>query len=195
MAGTRREAHRLDPQWKLPVFEGVPKPPWTFEQITRRIAKTMWLTIAWIAGSVIILIVLAAIGDGLSSADGSSSSGKLQGPNVVLQGRGRDSVMGRMVTPWLRSRGLWVFTDQRLAFVVVESRTYGKFLSGSGKAGEFAEPVPLRTVLEVRDSHYRYEGEVDRLRRTRILRSFKPAGVYRRIGFIDGSGVDLRRYR
>lgn len=183
------------PQWKLPVFEGVPKPPWTSAQVLGRFWKILWLTLAWIAGSVVILIVLAAVGDGLSGAGGGSSSKKLKGLNVVLHGDGRDSMLGRMVTPGLRSRGLWVFTNRRLAFVVVEGRTYGKFLSGSGKPSEFSEPVPLRTVLEVRDTHYRYEGEVDRMRRTRILRRFKPAGVYRRIGFVDGSGVDLRRYR
>jgi hypothetical protein len=55
--------------------------------------------------------------------------------------------------------------------------------------------VPVRTVLEVRDTHYEFEGDVDRLRRTRIRRRYKPAGVYRRITFADGSGVDLRRYR
>jgi hypothetical protein len=82
-----------------------------------------------------------------------------------------------------------------LAFVAVEGRTYGKFLSGSGKPSTFTGPVPIRTLVEVRDTHYTYEGEVDRLRRTRILRRCKPAGAYRRISFADGSGVDLRRYR
>jgi hypothetical protein len=183
------------PQWTLPVLEGVPRPPWTFEQVVRRLAKVLWLTLAWIAGSVVLLIVLAAIGDGFSAGGGDSSSRKLKGPNVVLRGQGRDSVMGRLVTPALRGRGLWVFTDRRFAFVVVDGRTHGKFLSGSGNPSEFAEPVPIRTLIEVRDTKYVFEGDVDRLRRTRILRRFKPAGVYRRISFVDGSGADLRRYR
>lgn len=184
------------PQWKLPVFDGIPKPNWTPEQVVRRTAKVAWLSLAWIVGSVVMLIVLSFIAEGLSGADGGSGSGKkLKGPNVVLRGQGRESEMGRMVTPGLRERGLWVFTNRRLAFVMVEGRTYGKFLSGSGKTSEFDQPVPVRTVLEVRDKHYEFEGDVDRLRRTRILRRFKPAGVYRRITFADGSGVDLRRYR
>lgn len=182
------------PLWKFPTLEGIPKPPWSFEQIVLRIAKILWLTLAWILGSVVLLLILAAIGDGFNAGGGDASS-KIKGPNVVLRGQGRESVMGRMVTPELRSRGLWVFTNRRLAFVKVESRTYGKFLSGSGKPSEFPEPVPIRTVLEVRDTNYTYEGEVDRFRRTRFLRRFKPAGVYRRINFADGSGVDLRRYR
>ncbi|MEV3938312.1 hypothetical protein AB0K52_20340 [Glycomyces sp. NPDC049804] len=184
------------PQWKLPDFEGIPKPPWTSEQVVRRTAKIAWLTLVWIVGSVVLLIVLSFIAEGLSGADGGSGGGKkLKGPNVVLHGEGRDSMLGRMATPGLRSRGLWVFTNRRLAFLVVEGRTYGKFLSGSGKPSEFDQPVPVRTVLEVRDARYEFEGDVDRLRRTRILRRFKPAGVYRRITFADGSGVDLRRYR
>lgn len=185
------------PQWRLPVFEGVPRPPWTAEQVLQRIAKTAGLTLAWALGSVVLLIVLAILADGLSGASlgGGGSGKKLKGPNVVLRGQGRDSVMGRMVTPALRCRGLWVFTDRRIAFVAVEGRTYGKLLSGNGDPSEFTEPVPIRTLIEVRDTHYRYDGEVDRLRRTRILRRFKPAGVYRRISFADGSGIDLRRYR
>jgi hypothetical protein len=184
------------PQWKLPEFEGVPRPPWTAEQVLRRVAKVVALTLAWIVGSVVLLAVLAILSDGLSggSADGSGRP-KLKGPDVVLRGKGRGSVMGRLVTPELRCRGLWVFTDRRIAFVAVEGRTYGRFLSGSGSPSTFTEPVPIRTLFEVRDTQYEYEGEVDRLRRTRILRRFKPAGVYRRIAFADGSGIDLRRYR
>lgn len=183
------------PMWNLPVFEGIPKPRWTFEQIAWRVAKILWLTLAWIAGSVVLLIVLALIGEGLDGGSGDGSSDKVKGPDVVLRGRGRESVMGRLVTPAMRGRGLWVFTNRRLAFVKVESRTYGKYLSGSGKPSEFPQPVPIRTIIEVRDTQYRYESEVDRLRRTRILRRVKPAGVYRRVSFSDGSGVDLRRYR
>jgi hypothetical protein len=180
------------PQWKLPVLEGVPRPWWTADQVLWRIAKTL----GWIVGSVFILIVLAFLADGLSGASVDGGSGqKVKGPNVVLHGKGRDSVMGRMVTPALRYRGLWVFTNRRIAFIAVEGRTYGKFLSGSGDPSEFAEPVPISTVIEVRDTHYEYDGEVDRLRRTRLLRRYQPAGVYRRIAFSDGSGVDLRRYR
>ncbi|MFC3493322.1 hypothetical protein [Glycomyces rhizosphaerae] len=184
------------PQWKLPAFDGIPRPPWTFEQVAWRIAKFLWLALAWIIGSVIILIVLAFLAEGLSGASVDGPDGrKLKGPNVVLRGQGRESILGRMVTPALRCRGLWVFTDRRIAFIAVEGRTYGKFLSGSGKPGEFAEPVSIRTLIEVRDNQYQYDSEVDRLRRTRILRRFKPAGVYRRIAFADGSSIDLRRYR
>ncbi|WP_205326021.1 hypothetical protein [Glycomyces sp. YM15] len=183
-------------QWKLPAFDGIPKPPWTAEQVWRRIGKVVGLTLAWIAGSVVLLIVLAFLAEGLSGASVDGGSGKkLKGPNVVLRGQGRDSVMGRMVTPALRCRGLWVYTNRRIAFIAVEGRTYGKFLSGSGQPSEFTEPVPIRTLFQVREPHYRYDGEADRLRRTRFLRRFKPAGVYRRISFADGSGVDLRRYR
>lgn len=182
------------PMWKLPVFDGIPKPPWTFEQIAWRVARVLWLTAAWIVGSVVMVILFAPLLEGFSGGGGSSSE-KVKGPNVVLRGEGRESVLGRMVTPALRARGLWVFTDRRIAFIAVEGRTYGRLLSGSGEANEFGEPVPIRTVIEVCEPHYQYEGEVDRLRRTRILRRFKPAGVYRRIGFADGSSVDLRRYR
>ncbi|MEU5155345.1 hypothetical protein [Glycomyces sp. NPDC021274] len=183
------------PQWKLPEFEGVPRPPWTIEQVLRRVAKVLWLTLVWVVGSVVLLIVLAILADGLSGADAGGSGKKVKGPNVVLRGKGRDSVMGRLITPELRCRGLWVFTNRRIAFVAVDGRTHGKLLSGSGDPSTFTEPVPIRTLFEVRDPQYRYEGEVDRLRRTRILRRFKPAGVYRRITFADGSGIDLRRYR
>lgn len=184
------------PMWKAPVCEGVPKPPWTADQVLRRIAKAMWLTLAWIVGSVVLLIVLAFLADGLSSASvGGPEGRKVKGPDVVLRGQGRESVTGRLVTPALRSRGLWVFTNRRIAFVAVEGRTHGRFLSGNGDPGEFPEPVPIRTVIEVREPNYRFEGDVDRVRRTRILRRSKPAGVYRRISFPDGSGIDLRRYR
>jgi hypothetical protein len=184
------------PMWKLPAFEGMPKPPWTADQVMRRIAKVMWLTLAWIVGSVVLLIVLAFLADGLSGASGGGSGRrKVKGPDVVLRGQGRESVMGRLVTPALRGRGLWVFTNRRIAFVAVEGRTHGRFLSGNGEPGVFAEPVPIRTVIEVREPDYRFEGDVDRVRKTRILRRSKPAGVYRRISFPDGSGIDLRRYR
>ena len=184
------------PQWKLPVFEGLPRPPWTAEQVLRRVAKVVLLTLAWVVGSVVLLAVLAVVADSLSGAGGGGGSGsKLKGPDVVLRGQGRQSVLGRMVTPALRCRGLWVFTDRRIAFIAVEGRTYGKFLSGSGKRGEFTEAVPIRVLVEARDTQYTFEGDVDRLRRTRVLRRFKPAGVYRRITFADGSGIDLRRYR
>jgi len=184
------------PMWKLPAFEGMPKPPWTADQVMRRIAKVMWLTLAWIVGSVVLLIVLAFLADGLSGASGGGSGRrKVKGPDVVLRGQGRESVMGRLVTPALRCRGLWVFTNRRIAFVAVEGRTHGRFLSGNGDPSEFAEPVPIRTVIEVREPDYRFEGDVDRVRKTRILRRSKPAGVYRRITFSDGSGIDLRRYR
>jgi len=184
------------PMWKLPAFEGMPKPPWTSGQVMRRIAKVMWLTLAWIVGSVVLLIVLAFLADGLSGASGGGSGRrKVKGPDVVLRGQGRESVMGRLVTPALRCRGLWVFTNRRIAFVAVEGRTHGRFLSGNGDPSEFAEPVPIRTVIEVREPDYRFEGDVDRVRKTRILRRSKPAGVYRRITFSDGSGIDLRRYR
>lgn len=185
------------PQWKLPVFEGFPRPPWTAEQVWRRIGKVAGLTLLWIVGSVVLLAVLAILADGMSGAslDGGSGNKKSKGPNVVLRGQGRESVMARMVTPALRCRGLRVLTNRRIAFIAVEGRTYGKFLSGSGKPSEFTEPVPIRTLFEARGAQYRYDSEVDRLRRTRILRRFKPAGVYRRISFSDGSGIDLRRYR
>jgi hypothetical protein len=185
------------PMWKAPVCEGVPKPPWTADQVLRRIAKAMWLTLAWIVGSVVLLIVLAFLADGLSSSSASGPEGrKVKGPDVVLRGQGgRESVMGRLVTSALRSRGLWVFTNRRIAFVAVEGRTHGRFLSGNGDPSEFPEPVPIRTVIEVREPNYRFEGDVDRVRRTRILRRSKSAGVYRRISFLDGSGIDLRRYR
>ncbi|MFG3342553.1 hypothetical protein [Glycomyces sp. NPDC048151] len=184
------------PQWRLPVFDGVPKPPWTGEQVLRRTARVALLTLLWIVGSVVLLIVLAVIGEGLSGASSGGPDGKkTKGPDVVLRGRGRESMMGRMATPALRCRGLWVFTNRRIAFIEVRARTCGKFLSGSGEPNEYTEPVPIRTLIEVRDAQYEYEGEVDRLRRTRILRRYKPAGVYRRISFTDGSGIDLRRYR
>jgi hypothetical protein len=184
------------PQWKLPVFDGVPRPSWTADQVLRRVAKVLWLTLAWIAGSVVLLIVLAFLADGLSGASVNGPGGKkVKGPDVVLRGQGRESVMGRLVTPAMRCRGLWVFTNRRIAFIAVEGRTYGKILSGNGDPSEFTGPVPIRTVIEVREPDYEFEGDVDRLRRTRILRRFKPAGVYRRISFADGSGVDLRRYR
>lgn len=120
------------PQWKLSSFDGIPRPPWTFEQAARRIAKVLWLTLAWILGSVAILIVLVIISNGLSGAsrDGGSSGRKQKGPNVVLRGKGRQSIMGRMVTPALRCRGLWVFTNRRIAFAdgsSVDLRRYRKW--------------------------------------------------------------------
>jgi hypothetical protein len=184
------------PQWKLPAFDGVPKPPWTIDQVLRRVAKVIWLTLAWIVGSVVLLIVLAYLADGLSVASASGPEGKkVKGPDVVLRGQGRQSVMGRLVTPALRCRGLWVFTNRRIAFIAVGGRTYGRILSGKGDPSEFTVPVPISTVIEVREPDYEFEGDVDRQRRIRILRRLKPAGVYRRISFADGSGVDLRRYR
>ncbi|THV30100.1 hypothetical protein [Glycomyces paridis] len=183
------------PVWRLPELDGIAKPPWTSEQVARRVWKVVWLTLAWVLGSVVLLIVLAIIGDGLSGASADGPSGKRKGPNVVLRGGGGDSIMGRLVTPALRCRGVWAFTNRRIAFVEVTGRTYGRFLSGSGEPSDFEGPWPVRTLVEVREGGYEYEGAVDRMRCTRILRRFKPAGVYRRITFADGSGVDLRKRR
>ncbi|SDL32006.1 hypothetical protein SAMN05216298_3395 [Glycomyces sambucus] len=179
--------------WRLPALDGIPKPPWPADQLGARILKTTGLVLLWIVGSVVVLIVLIVLADGLGGGGGESGSPKTKGPAVVLHGKGRDSLAGRLVTPGLRRRGWWVFTNRRVAFVAPRGRVSGRFWSGSGPEQEFPGPVPVDTVAEVRDSAYTYEGDVDRVRRTRILRRSKPAGLYKRVRFADGSGIDFRR--
>ncbi|GAA1660764.1 hypothetical protein GCM10009830_02320 [Glycomyces endophyticus] len=181
------------PVWGLPALDGVPKPPWPADQLGRRAVKVVGLTLLWIAGSVVVLIVLLVLADGMGGGGGESGSTRTKGPAVVLHGRGRESLAGRLATPALRRRGWWVFTNRRVAFVAPRGKVAAKFWSGSGPENEFAGPVPVDTVAEVRDTAYTYEGDVDRVRRTRFLRRRKPAGLYKRVRFADGSGVDFRR--
>jgi hypothetical protein len=179
------------PVWRLPALEGIPKPPWP--SLGKRVAKVVGLTLLWIVGSVVVLIVLLLLADGLGGGGGESGSTRTKGPAIVLHGKGRDSLAGRLVTPAIRRRGWWVFTNRRVAFVAPRGRVSAKFWSGSGPENEFTGPVPLDTAAEVRDTAYTYEGDVDRVRRTRILGRRKPAGLYKRIRFADGSGIDFRR--
>ncbi len=197
-AGWLRPEERLieaAPVWGLPSLDGIPKPPWESRQLARRIARIAGLVLLWTVGSVVMLILLAVVADGLSGAStsGSSSTKPTKGPAVVLHGKGRESLAGRLVTPALRRRGWWVFTNQRVAFVAPVGRSYSKFWSGPGPETKIDGPVPVETVAEVPDTGYTYEGDVDRMRRTRILRRFKPAGLYKRIRLADGSGIDFRR--
>ncbi|MFB9658534.1 hypothetical protein ACFQS3_20055 [Glycomyces mayteni] len=181
------------PVWKLPVMEGLPRPRMPLGQALQRIGKTIGLVLLWTVGSVVMLIVLAFVADGLSGASvgGGGKTKRVKGPGVVLHGDGRASMMGRLVTPALRRKGWWVLSDQRVAFVAVK-RCYTKFLSGTGTEKKIDGPVPLETVLEIPRERYAYD-EDHRYRKTAILRRTKPAGLYRRISLADGSGVDLRR--
>lgn len=177
------------PSWKLPAAEGIPKPPWP--SLPKRIAEVAGLVLLWIAGSVVVLVLFLLLADGLSG--GEDGSGKrARGPAVVLHGKGSGSAMGRLAVPGLRRRGWWVFTNRRIAFVAPDARSHAKFWSGSGPETELDGPVPLDTVLQVREGGYTCD-EAHRTRTTRILRRTKPAGLYRRILFGDGSGIDLRR--
>ncbi|RRR99452.1 hypothetical protein [Glycomyces terrestris] len=181
------------PVWGLPALDGIPKPPLTGDQLGRRTLKVVGLTLLWIVGSVVVLIVLVLLADGLGGGGGESGGTRTKGPAVVLHGKGSGSVAGRLVTPALRRRGWWVFTNRRVAFVAPTGPSHAKFWSGSGPETELDGPVPVATVVEVGDTAYTYEGDVDRVRHTRILRRRKPAGLYKRVRFADGSGIDFRR--
>lgn len=184
------------PVWKLPVLEGVPRPPWPPEQLAKRILTVVGTVLLWIVGSVVMLALLVFLAEGLSGAsaggDVPSKQKRTKGPAVVVHGHGNNSDAGRLLTPALRRRGWWVLTNRRLAFVAPTGRSYSKFWSGSGPKTKIDGRIPVDTVLEVREGRYTCE-EVHRTRKTRILRRTKPAGLYRRMLLSDGSGIDLRR--
>lgn len=179
------------PVWGLPALDGIPKPPWRAGQFAKAALRITGSTLMWIAGSVIVLVALAAVADGLGGGGGGNGK-RLKGPAMILHGDGRDSLAGRLVTPDLRRRGWWVFTNRRVAFVAPR-RSHAKIWSGAGPETKISGPVPLETVVEVPDDRYTYEGDLHRMRRTRILRRVKPAGLYKRVRLADGSGIDFRR--
>lgn len=178
------------PVWRLPRLNGIPAPGVPLGhalRVTARIAAKAPLY------AIIGLFVLWALGE--SGGGGGGGGSKVKGPAVVLRGQGRDSMAGRLVTPALRARGLWILTDRRLAFVAIRGWVYSKTFSNDPSTEDEERelpPVPHDTVFYARSGAHRYEGTLSRTRRTRFLKREKPAGRYHVVTFPDGSTVELR---
>lgn len=179
------------PVWRLPRLDGIPAPAVPVGhalRVTARIAAKLPL---YAIIGIFALWALGESGGGTASVGG----GGAKGPAVVVRGQGRDSMAGRLVTPALRARGIWVLTDRRLAFVAIRGWVYSKAFSNDPSTEEEKRrlpPVPHDTVFYARSGAYRYEGKIKRTRRTRLTRREKPAGRYHVVAFPDGSTVELR---
>lgn len=172
------------PVWKIVELDGIPKPAPTVDQVAR---KTLFV-ISRIPIYLLIAWLLALAGD----AGGAGSSRRR--PPVVIWGDGARSLAGRMVTSALRSRGIWVLTERRMAFLRIRGRTYSKLFSSDPEGGDKAEPlppVPVEAVVEIPSTEWRYEGVVERTRRRRLTGRTRIVGRYHRIVFPDGSGLDV----
>ncbi|HEX2143380.1 MAG TPA: hypothetical protein VHG10_02615 [Glycomyces sp.] len=176
------------PSWRLPVFDGIPKPHPTAGQAWAAVGRfivriPLYLFVFWI-----VLLAAESGGD-----VGTSSSRR---PATVVWGDGLATKAGGLATPALRRRGIWALTDRRVAFLGVRARTRSRLFSTAPTPGgphEDYRPVPIETVAEFPAGEWRYEGTVERTRTTRFLKRAKPIGSYDRIVFTDGSGIDIRR--
>jgi len=180
------------PVWRLPRLDGIPAPGIPVEHALRVTARVLAKAPLYAILGVFVLWALGEAGGGNASAGGGSAA---KGPAVVIRGQGRDSLTGRLVTPALRARGLWVLTDRRLAFVAIRGWVYSKTFSNDPETGDEERrlpPVAHDTVFYARSRAYRYEGLLKRTRRTRLTRREKPAGRYHIVTFTDGSTVELR---
>jgi hypothetical protein len=178
------------PAWRLPVFEGVPKPSPTAGQAWAAACRFVARVPLYLFAFWLVLLV--------AESDGDVGTSSPRRPAAFVRGGGPVSRAGSLAVPALRRPGLWVFTDRRVAFLGVRARTRARLFSSAPAPGgphEGYRSVPIETVAEFPAGEWRYEGPVERVRTTRFLKRTKVVGQYDRIVFPDGSGIDIRRDR
>lgn len=188
------------PVWKMPRLSGIPRPPMPLSYVLARIGGFLWRAPLFLILAALALYALGEAGGGGDLGGGGGGSKKYRkGPPVLIRGEGANSEAGRLVTHALRSRGIWVLTDRRLAFVTVRGRTCSRLTSAEATPEDRRRrpesPVPVDDRVEVRaDRFQRVLAREVRLR-TRLLRRTVTVGVYDSAVFPDGSGVAFRRTR
>ncbi|MCD0442426.1 hypothetical protein LO763_02150 [Glycomyces sp. A-F 0318] len=140
---------------------------------------------------VLIVPILVYALEGLGGAEDDTKDSRKRRP-LYAWGDGAGSAAAQAVLPTLRCTGVWVLTDQRLAFVAVQGKTTLTAPHETGEADRLPRPVEIETPVALPSHRYAYEGKVERTRTTALLRREKPVGTYHRIAFADGSGIDMR---
>ena len=190
------------PVWRMPRLDGVPRPPVPLSYALRKLGGVLWRVPLFVILGALALYALGESGGGGDLGGGGGGGPKRKyrkGPPVLIRGEGAGSAAGRLVSHALRSRGIWVLTDRRLAFVTIRGRTCSKLTSTEATPDDRRRrpeaPVPVDNVVEVRsDGFQRVLAREVRLR-TRLLRRTVTVGVYDSAVFPDGSGVAFRRTR
>ncbi|THV41628.1 hypothetical protein [Glycomyces buryatensis] len=149
-------------------FDGIPKPPPTPGQVARGTLRVLGWTLLWMLFFWILAI--------LEANDVNYGGSRHRQRSIVIWGKGSESQAGRIVSSAMRSRGIWVLSDRRFAFLKVDAKSQG---------------IQVETVAAAPATAWRYSGLVDRTKRGRLTGRYRVQGRYHRIVFPDGSGIDF----
>lgn len=140
---------------------------------------------------VLLVPILVYALEGLGGAEDDAKDSRKRRPVYAWGGAG--SAAARAVLPTLKRTGVWVLTDQRLAFVAVRGKTTALAPHETGESDRLPDSVEIETPVELAADRYTYQGTVGRTRTSAVLRREKPVGTYHRVAFADGSGIDVRQ--
>jgi hypothetical protein len=177
----------IDEGGTAPGLEGIPVPR-TAGQRVRRVLFFTGLALLF------ALLIPIAVYVWLESLGGESDDGEdtRRRRPLYAWGDGRESAASRAVVPTLGRTGVWILTDQRLAFLALNGSTTASSKHATGESHLEAGPIEVEPLVEVAANQYSYESRVERTHTTWLLRRRKPIGAYYRVAFPDGSGIDLR---
>lgn len=176
----------IDANGTKPGLSGIPLPR-SAGGLLRRILFYIGLALLFILLIPILIYALEGIGE--SGDDGEDTRRRRP---LYAWGNGRESAASRAVVPTLKRTGIWVLTNERLAFLALNGSTTAISKHATGESHLEAGPIEVEPLVEVTADRYSYEGRVERMHITWLLKRHKPVGAYYRVAFTDGSGVDLR---